>query len=58
VVGFLNEKRLFTLHYRPVGVSQLAKKLENAIAGGREPTQDELDTFADEWSRCRGVQAE
>jgi hypothetical protein len=53
LAAFLGANRLAASHYRRHDCFKaLVQRMENALAGGREPTREELDGFAVEWLRC------
>jgi hypothetical protein len=53
LAAFLGANRLAESHYRRHDCFKaLVQRMENAVAGGREPTREELDRFAVDWLRC------
>ena len=53
LAAFLGSNRLAESRYRRHDCfEELVQRMENAVAGGREPTREELDRFAVDWRRC------
>jgi len=53
LAAFLGSRPLAEYHFRRHDCfKELVQRMENAVADGREPTQEELDRFANEWLRC------